>query len=344
VLALAVLAGGIMQVAVQLPSLRKAGFRFDYDVPAAMDNLRHIIRLFLPMVVGLAVTQINTFSDGLIAWIFEAQSGRSETISWLGGIAYPMKQGAAAALYYGERMYEFPLGIVGVAVATAIFPLLSRHAARGDRKQLGADLTLGLRMVLSLGVPAGVGLVVLAQPLAHLLFERGNFTADDTARAASTTVWFALSVWAYCAAPVVVRAFYALDDSITPVRVGVWMVVLDLTLGLTLIWPMAEAGLAFSTAVSAVVQLFLLMWVFSRKYAALDWKALIAASLRTIAASALMAAVCCVALSWLPADSRSLVKLLRVGVPVAAGSLAYIAAYRLLGGREISMLWTGVEK
>jgi putative peptidoglycan lipid II flippase len=344
VLAVAVLAGGILQVVVQWPSLRREGFRFDYNVAAAMDNLRHIGRLLLPMLVGLAVTQINTFSDSIIAWIFEAHSGQPEIISWLGGVHYPMQQGAAAALYYGERMYEFPLGLVGVTVATAIFPLLSRHAARGDRERLGADLTLGLRMVVLLGVPAGVGLIMLAGPLVQLLFQTGNFTAFDSARAASTTVWFSIGVWAYCAAPVVVRGFYALDDSRTPVRVAMWMVALDLTLGLTLIWPMAESGLALSTAISAMSQLFILMWLFTRKHAALRWSDLIATTLRTLAAAALMAAVCYFALSWFPADSHLGMKLLRVGVPVVLGSLAYFAAYRLIGGREISMLWTGVEK
>ena len=92
------------------------------------------------------------------------------------------QQGAAAAVYYGERLYQFPLGLLGIAVATAIFPLLSRHAARGDRRQLGTDLTLGLRLVLFLGIPASLGLIILAQPLARLLFERGQFTAADTAR------------------------------------------------------------------------------------------------------------------------------------------------------------------
>jgi putative peptidoglycan lipid II flippase len=348
VLSIAVLIGGVAQVAIQWPSLRKEGFRFDYDVPAAMENLRHVGRLLLPMLVGLAVTQINTFSDSLIAWFFEAHRGMPDTIAWLGGVRYPMEQGAAAALYYGERMYEFPLGIVGMAVAAAIFPLLSRHAARGDHEMLGADLSLGLRMVISLGVPAGVGLIVLAQPLAKLLFEHGHFTAQDTARAASTTAWFAVSVWAYCAAPVVVRGFYALDDSRTPVRIGAWMVAFDLTLGLALIWPMAEAGLAFSTALSAVLQLILLAWLFSRKYAALRWKELIAAALRTVAASAVMAAVCYLALALLPAGSieqkNVKIELLRVGVPVVCGAISYMAVYRLLGGREISMLWTGVEK
>ncbi len=344
VLAAAVLAGGVLQVAVQWPALRKEGFRFDYDVPAAIDNLRHIGRLLLPMLVGLAVTQINTFSDSLIAWIFEAPAGRLETISWLGGVHYPMRQGAAAALYYGERLYEFPLGLVGVTVATAIFPLLSRHAARGDRARLGADLTLGLRMVVVLGVPAGVGLIVLARPLVQLLFQSGNFTAFDSGRAANTTFWFALSVWAYCAAPVVVRGFYALDDSRTPVRVAMWMVALDLTLGLALIWPMGESGLAFSTSISAAAQLVLLVWLFGRKFAALDWRSLLATTLRTLAASTLMAAACCFALSWFSPDGHLSRKLLRAGVPVVLGSLTYLAAFRLIGGRELSMLWTGGEK
>lgn len=344
VLAAAVLVGGVMQVAVQWPTLRREGFRFDYDVPAVIDNLRHIGRLLLPMLIGLAVTQINTFSDSIIAWVFESHSGQREMIAWLGGVYYPMQQGAATALYYGERMYEFPLGIVGVAVATAVFPLLSRHAARGDRQRLGADLTLGLRLVLVLGVPAGVGLIVLAQPLALLLFQTGNFTAFDAGRAASTTAWFAISVWAYCAAPVVVRGFYALDDSRTPVRVAMAMVALDLTLGLTLIWPMAESGLALSTALSAMMQLFLLIWIFTKKYAALGWKVLLATTLRTLFASALMAAVCLVLLRWLPEESRFGIKLVRVVVPVVCGSLVYAVTDYLLGGREMLMLLTGEEK
>lgn len=344
VLAVAVLIGGVLQVVVQWPSLRAEGFRFDYDVPAAIGNLRHIGRLLLPMLLGLAVTQINTFSDSVIAWVFEAHSGEPEVISWLGGVRYPMQQGAATALYYGERLYEFPLGLIGVTLATAIFPLLSRHAARRERRQLAADLTLGLRMVVMLGMPAGVGLIVLAEPLVRLLFESGNFTAFDSARAAGTTVCFATGVWAYCAAPVVVRGFYALDDSRTPVRVATWMVALDLTLGLALIWPMAEAGLALSTAISAAVQLAVLLGLFTAKYAALHWRELIATIIRSLVACGLMAATCYFALKWFPSGAHLSTKVLRVGVPVLVGSFAYLAAYRLLGGREIMMLWSGQEK
>jgi putative peptidoglycan lipid II flippase len=343
VLAIAVLVGGIAQVLAQLPLLRRMGFQFDYRPTAVREDLRRIGYLLAPMVLGLAVTQVNTFSDSVIAWIFESHTPADSTngIGWLGGVPFPMRQGAATALYYGERLYEFPLGIVGVAVATAIFPLLSRHAARGDREQLGADLTLGLRMVLALSVPAGVGLIVLAGPLVHLLFERGQFTAIDSARAAATTAYFALGVWAYCAAPVVVRGFYALDDSRTPVRVGVWIVGLDLSLGLALIWPLGERGLALSTTLSAIAQLLLLLWLFARKYAALEWKSLSAAALRTALASLAMAAVCCVALEVMPEGSSFASKSIRVVVPVIIGALTYIGLFHAIGGREIAMLWTG---
>jgi putative peptidoglycan lipid II flippase len=126
------------------------------------------------------------------------------------------------------------------------------------------------------------------------------------------------------------------------------MVAFDMTLGLALIWPMAESGLAFSTALSAVLQLVLLVWLFARKYASLGWHDLIATVLRTILASAAMAAVCYFALAWLPsvafAEKSLKFELLRVGVPVVFGAISYVAVYRLIGGKEISMLWTGVEK
>ncbi|MFW5693171.1 MAG: murein biosynthesis integral membrane protein MurJ, partial [Thermoguttaceae bacterium] len=241
VIAAAILAAGVLQVAVQMPVLWRLGFRFHYHWPAAQQGMRQVGRTLAPMLFGLAVTQVNTFFDSVIAWGMARAPDGPERIHWLGDlIRYPLDQGAAAAIYYGERMYHFPLGVLGLAVAAAIFPLLSRHAARGDREALGADLSLGLRLVLCLGVPAGAGLVLLAHPLAKLLFERGQFTPDDTVRAARMIAAYGLGVWAFCALPVAVRGFYSLGDSATPVRIGVGAMFLNLTLNLTLIWPLAE--------------------------------------------------------------------------------------------------------
>jgi putative peptidoglycan lipid II flippase len=341
-LAVAVLVAGAAQVAIQLPTLRRLGYRFDYNWSAAREGVMRIARNMAPMVLGLAVTQINTFVDSLIAWGLAAASDGPRTISWLGdAVRYPLQQGAVAALYYGDRLCEYPLGIVGMPVAVAIFPLLSRHAARGDHRRLGADMTLGLRLVLCLSVPAGVGLMLLAEPITRLLFERGEFRPEDTVRVARVVGFYATGVWAYCASPVVVRGFYALNDFVAPIRIAAWAVGLNFVLNVTLIWLLAERGLALSTSIAAGTQVLALVAVFSRRRARLDWRQLFATVLRTIIASTVMAGVVCLVLAKMPSADGLMSQLMHVGVPVVLGAVAYCGAYLLLGGRELGMLWSG---
>jgi putative peptidoglycan lipid II flippase len=342
VLAAAVVVAGVAQVLVQLPMLRRLGYHFDYNWSAAREGLKRIVGNLMPMLAGLAVTQVNTFNDSLIAWGLAASADGPRQIPWLGGaVRYPMEQGAAATIYYGERMYEFPLGIVGTAVAVAIFPLLSRHAARGDRGQLGADMTLGLRLVFCLGFPSSIGLLLLAHPIASLLFEHGNFTSDDTLRAARMIACYAVGVWAFCASPVIVRGFYALNDCGTPVRVAAWMVGINLALNLTLIWPLAEAGLAISTVVAAAIQVFVLTLIFARRHAPLGGRVLLTTALRTILATMVMAAVVQLALTHLPSGPAITDRLISVAVPILLGGAAYCGFFRLLGGQELGMLFGG---
>jgi len=345
VLAASVLVAGVFQLGIQLPVLRALGFRFDYNWAASRAAIHEIVRAMGPMVLGLAITQINTIADSLIAWGLAATPGGPQRIDWLGGtVRYPMQQGAAAAIYYGERLYQFPLGILGLAVATAMFPLLSRHAARGDRRSVGADMTLGLRLVLLLGFPAGVGLIMLAEPLARLLFERGEFTPHDTARTARMIATYASGVWAYCALPVLVRGYYALGDRMTPVRIGMAMVGLNLTMNLVLIWPLAEAGLAVATAVSAAIQASLLALLFSRRKSPLDWPILGATTARAALATLVMAAAGYTTLHFIPPTDGLLNDLARVFAPLVAGVVVFLATYWLLGGRELGMLASGVDR
>ncbi|HLA84568.1 MAG TPA: murein biosynthesis integral membrane protein MurJ [Thermoguttaceae bacterium] len=338
VLAACVLVAGVLQLGVQVPVLLRLGFRFDFNWAAARGEMGEVVRAMGPMVLGLAVTQINTLMDSLVAWCLSAAPDGPQRITWLGGVDYPMRQGAAAAIYFGERMYMFPLGILGLAVATAIFPLLSRHAARGHFQRLGADMTLGLRLVLCLGVPAGVGLMLLDLPLVRLIYEYGAFDAAAARRAAGMVASYAVGVWAYCALPIVVRGFYAMGDRITPVRVGAAAVALDLALNLTLIWPLAERGLALSTAASAAVQVCVLAAIFSRRRSPLAWRALRTTCFRAVLATAVMAAVGWTALAMLPDGPSFAARLVRVAVPLALCGLVYCGVYHLTGGREISLL------
>jgi putative peptidoglycan lipid II flippase len=338
VMAGCVLVGGVLQLLVQFPALKRLGFRLEFNYAESRRSLGKIVRAMAPTTLGLAVTQINTLSDSLIARGFAAAPGGPSTIGWLGGVAYPLKQGAAAAIWYGERVYQFPLGLLGIAVATVIFPLLSRHAAQGQLSRVGSDLTLGLRLVIFGGIPAAAGLFLLAEPFARLLFERQNFTPADTARAAAMIAAFAVGVWAYCAVPVLVRAFYAMGDRRTPVLIGALAVALNLTLNLALIWPLAEVGLAVSTAAAATMQVALLATAFSRLHCRLDWPRLRGTTSRTVAATAAMSFVVVAALEFVPKTSHAGNAIARVALPLVTGIAAYFAAYWLARGPELRML------
>lgn len=340
VLAVSVLAAGVLQLAAQLPVLRRLGFRFDYNWPASRESVWQVVRSMGPMVVGLAVTQLNTFFDSLLAWGLAAPADGSETIAWLGGsISYPLKQGAAAAIYYGERLYQFPLGLLGMAVATVIFPALSRHAARGQHDRLGEDLTLGLRLVLFLGIPAGAGLVLISEPLARLLFEHGEFTAEDATRVARMISGYGIGVWAYCAVPVVVRGYYALGDQKTPLQAGIAAMVTNLALNLALIWPLAEAGLALSTSFSATLQLGLLLLLFSRRRGYLGWADIGRTMLLTLTATLAMLLAGYAAMAWIPRELVVSDEMARVIAPIIAGGAAFVAVSRWLRAPEWTLLW-----
>ncbi|MFZ5833344.1 MAG: lipid II flippase MurJ, partial [Planctomycetota bacterium] len=196
----------------------------------------------------------------------------------------------------------------------------------------------GLRLVLALGIPAAVGLVLLAQPLTALLFERGEFTAEDSARAARMVACYSVAIWAYCALPVLVRGFYALGDTAMPARVAAVMVGLNVVLDLMLIWPLAEAGLAISTAIAAMIQVTCLAVLFARRGPGLEVGPLTATVVRSALAASAMAGVLLVILPIVPGGPW-LVRAATLGLAIAAGAASYILGFTLLGGREFWHVW-----
>jgi len=332
VLALCVVIGGLLPWWVQLSSLRREGFRiFSHNGSTNNSSLKQIQRAMIPTTFALAVTQLNTLSDSIVAWVLAVPSEGPQKIAWLGNLRYPMKQGAAATIYFGERLYQFPLGLIGIAVATVVFPLLSKHVARGNRDELAADLTLGLRLVLWSAVPSAVGLVVLAEPITRLLFEHGQFTAADTVRTSHMIAAYGAGIWAYCALPVLVRGFYAVGDRVTPLRVAVSAVGVNLLLDFSLIWPFAEIGLAVATVVSAIVQIVALALLFSARHERLHWRLIGTTLVQAIIAAAVMAGTVILLLSRIPVQSGLVNSLLRVLMPSAAGGAVYVAMAAILG-------------
>ncbi len=372
VLAGSVLVAGVLQVAVQGARLRRHGLRFGGAMaagePGTAEHLRRILGRMGPMGFGMAVTQINALLASLLAWLLTAPAGTLagpgatpgpvcsvEAIppagangqAGFGLLGRPLDRGAAAALYYAERVYEFPLGMIGVAAGTALFPLLSRHAACGQHKEFGAALTLGLQWVLSLGIPASAGLFLLAEPLARLLFQRGAFSAGDALRTASVIRLYATGVWAYCAVPVLVRAYYARGEVRIPVRTGTLAVLGNLALGTLLVRYLAEGALALAGATSAMFQLALLWQGMRRGEAGVDGKALGATAGRALVATAAMLLAGWLLMQYplqpLAAADATHSRLIAVLVPLCVCLAVYAGTYAALGGR-LAILGSGLRE
>jgi putative peptidoglycan lipid II flippase len=342
-LAACIVAAGVLQLALQWPSLRKLGFRFDRRWHAVRPAVGQIARAMLPVTLGLSITQINTVLDRLIAWTLMAPAQGAWALPLPFGLAYPLQPGAVSALYFGERVYQFPLGVFGVALGTVLFPLLSRHAARGELDKVRDDLSLGLRLVIAIGLPASAGLVLIAEPLTRLVYQHGDFTALDTARVAPVLVAYGAGVWAYCAIPILYRGFYAVGERTIPVQVGLIAVALDLALNSTLIWPWGERGLAASTAISAAVQVALLAWMIQRRVGRLDGRRLCATGGKALFATLAMGAVCLATFNYFPQGLDRFLpgRLGEAAVLVAAiglSAVTYFTAARIVGIDELRPL------
>jgi putative peptidoglycan lipid II flippase len=344
VMAAAILISGILQLGVLLAALAKAGFRFQLDFRTSGPAVRQVMRGMLPIALGLGVTQITTLVDSILAVALAAPGGSSERIWWLAGaVTYPLETGAAAAIYYGERFYQLPLGVLGMAIATVLYPTLSRHAAGGDRRSVGAELTRGLRLVWFTALPAGVGMMLLAEPIVRALFVRGAFTPHDGQRAATMITWYASAAWANCALPLLVRSFYALGERGLPLRAGAVAVAVDLLTTLVLVWPLGEAALAISTALGAIVQIGLLCTLFSRCEATIDWRPLSLTLFKGAVATAGMAiAVVLLREFWLPTQEVGEL-LWQLVLVVGIGAATYASLAWMLGMTELRLVMLADE-
>jgi len=239
--------------------------------------------------------------DSTLANLFSPYEEGVETFHLAGReIAFPMRTGAASMLYYGQRLYNFPLGVFAIALATVIFPELSRYAHRGDTAGLGRVASHGLRLTIFVTVPAALGLALVCEPLLSLWLEHGRFAhhPEAVARAAWVTRFYAMGIWAYSANHILVRAFYASEDTRTPLMVAVVAAGGNFGLNLALLWPMAERGLALATALSAFGQFAVLALLVSRRLAHLETRAILATTGRTLVATAAMAVAASAGVYW----------------------------------------------
>jgi putative peptidoglycan lipid II flippase len=318
--AVGVIIGGIVQVLFQIPSLWKRGFRYRWNLPLHHPELKRVRRLFLPSVFGSAVYQVNMVIITILASL--------------------LPHGSLSYLYYADRLFQFPLGVFAIAFGTAALPLMSRHAAEKDLGALQRTLSYAFRQVSLIMIPSTVALIVLREPLISLLFQRGRFDHLATTMSALALMYYGLGLWFVAEIRVVTPAFYALKDTLTPMKVASLAVAFNLFFCIVLMRPLGHCGLALALSLSSIFQFGILVWKLRPRLRGPQWLELFGPLPRTILASIGMGIICWLitrGVDWLgPAPFYEKAAIL--GVSIGLGMVAYGTFLYFLKVRELHAL------
>lgn len=270
-LAVGVLLGGLIQVLIQIPVLRRKGFHLRFDFHFRHPSVLRVARLMLPGIAGVAIYQINVVVSRVLASF--------------------LPEGSVSFLYYGQRLFEFPQGIFIVSLAQAVLPAMSRQAALGDQEGMKESLRFALALIVLVTLPAAVGLILCAVPVYSLFFMRGAFTFADVHKTALALAAFAPGLVFVGVSRVVVPTFYAMKDTKTPVWVSFWTLLVNAGLGLLLMGPYLHVGLAAALTLATVFNSLVLLFVLRRKVGPLGLRAVLNSVGRILPATALMGGV-----------------------------------------------------
>ncbi len=319
-LAIGVIIGGILQLALQIPFMARKGFRLLMRTPLYHAAIKRIALLMTPAVFGAAVYQVNIIVGRLLASL--------------------LPEGSVSYLYYADRLVQFPLGVFGMALATAVLPSLSRQAAAKDMDGLRESFSYALRLVFFITIPAMTGLIILRVPIMRLLFQRGAFDPLTTEMTADALLYFALGLWAFSGVRIVVSAFYALQDTKTPVKIAVISLLVNVASSIMLMGPMRHGGLALATSLASGANLILLTWALKKRLGRIGGRAIFACLFRSTACAAVMGAIICLASVWMaPSGDGGFWHLLGwVLGAVLTGTLFYIACAAVFRSQEIAVL------
>lgn len=318
-MAYGVLIGGLLQYAVQWPSLLKAGFRYRPMLSLTDPGVRRIFRLMGPAIIGGAAVQVNVLVNTNFATNIPGGSG---PVSWLN---------------YSIRLMQFPIGVFGVAIATATLPSISRSAARKDMSEFRHTLAGSIRLAFLLTIPSTIGLIVLGRPIISLIYEHRSFGANDTNHTSGALACYAIGLAGYAAIKILAPAFYALNDSRTPMLISLLSMATNFVMNWMLVGVLQERGLALSTSTVALMNFALLYLIMHRRADGIESRRTAITVGKIIAASVVMGFVCWAISAFI---DRTLgvgfaARTINVLASVSAGAGVFYFAASMLGVREL---------
>ncbi len=322
-LAVGVAVGSLAHLVIQLPNLAKVGQRYDLTISLRHPGVRRVAWLMGPRTLGLAAVQVNFIASTVLA--------------------STLPEGSVTAYNYAFQLMQVPVGVVGVSIAIALFPRLSRDAALGRIREVRAQLAQALRVLLFVAAPLTAIMVVLRDPLTAVFFQYGLFSAQSTQRTAEALMFFTLGLGAQVLVPVLARSFYALQDTRTPVLWAIVAVALNVPLMAWLVAPMGVDGLALALSVTATLEVIGLVWALRGRLGGIDGTAIVRSVARSaaagIAAALLMLGALQLTELWIGGVlSNALGRLLALLVLAALGGVIFLVVAGSLRSPEIGEL------
>ena len=319
-MAFGTLIGGFLQLAVQLPTLRKTGFQFTPRINIKDSGLIRILKLMIPATIGLSATQINIFIGTRFA-----SSCAEGSVSWLN---------------YAFRLVQLPIGLFGVAISIAALPVLARYASQKKYVEMKETFVSSLTMVFCLTVPATLGLIILSEPIISVIFEHGAFTPEDTKATAIALSLYATGLFAYAANKVIVPVYYAINATRYPVIASFIAIVSNVLIITFTIDVFQHKAIALSTSATMIINFFFLMVVLYFRTGGYSLGILVKGFLKIVAASLIMSIILFVCYNYLQGFEYPslLLQICFLAISIIGSALIYITILHFLGLPELASL------
>lgn len=334
-LALGVVGGAASNFLLQLLFVARMRVPYVFSIDLRNPGLRRIGTLMLPALVGLSVTQVNLVVNQNLA------SGLAE--------------GSITALRFANRLMQLPLGLFALAISTAVFPTMTRQVARGELDQFKNTVSLATRMVFFITLPAAAGLIALRVPIVRLLFEGGEFTRADTLSTAYALLFYSLGLFAHSGVQIVTRAYYSLQDTRTPVKVGLLTVAANILMNLALLkyTNLAHGGLALAFSLTGIMNLLVLLAILRVKMGGIDGRRItlsfvqaLVASLAVAVASRITSNIIEAAPGFMKATSFlrfPVGSLVQVSLAIIVGTAAFVGVATGFRMEEARVVWDMIK-
>lgn len=328
-LAIGVLIGGVLQLGVQALALYFRGMKFKNEWRFFHPEAKKIGRLLVPRAVGAGVYQLNVFIDTVLA-----------SLSRIVG------DGGVAAIYYSNRLIQFPMAIFGVALAQAALPTLSEHAAGNDLAKLRDAISFSLRSIFLVTIPASLGLLILGKDIIEVLFKRGQFGAYSAEITYLALFFYSFGLFAFGGVKILTSGFYSLKDTKTPVKSASIALAVNVVLNVSLMFPLKVGGLALASSIASLVNFLMLYSSLKKKIGLLDTQKIVLLSCKAVLASLIMGIVIYLAgvILAVSKDAAFSHKALRLCFLIACGMISYITASLALKIDEMGRLLRWISK